>query len=96
MLAFQIRLHSQLFASSRCIVAYSYQYLLCSEYNKTCTRLGLGTETFSELSRFSNCSYWRFRVREFVTVLLIGSQQFLVLCSRDRSGRPPFSLLTST
>ena len=34
MLAFEIfRLHSQLFASSQCIVAY--QYILCLEYNNT-------------------------------------------------------------
>ena len=42
-LAFKIRLDSQLVASSKYIVTYSYQYMLCSEHNNTCMRLGLGT-----------------------------------------------------
>ena len=35
MLAFEIRLHSQLFASSQCIVAYQHKIMLCSKYNNT-------------------------------------------------------------
>ena len=47
--------------------------------------------TFLELSGLDNCPHWRFRVRGFVAVLLIGSQQ---LADTKSSGCPPLSLFS--